>query len=416
MTYRDEAQVNLALTVERMALTMRYIVYLVLMPMYLLNYIHSTFSDLVVVTVIVGLHNAFAHWVLISGRHHVFASRLNFLIYFAETCLVVKFTGAESSYAFVLYLLVLVGYGAYTPRFFRTILVSLLFTASFLAMIFIEYLHAGISESMGLIGMKSMTILICGWLVGSLNEVLSDTQLQSRRQAEELAASEATLRTIFNSVVDPLLVCDDREFITDANEQACELLGVPRDRLLQQRFRKFLFDDGTLPQKIAALRARGAVHGEEIVVSADGEEHTVDYTARSFFRDNQRYYVTILHDMTDQKELQEATRQANMNLERLNSELRHVGEIKMKFWSRISLRLRSPLSAVLGHVEMLLGEELGEVAPDQRKSLHACRRATLRSLQLLDDAPTYARPEVNDGEAAVENGNGEELSADNGDR
>ena len=52
----------------------------------------------------------------------------------------------------------------------------------------------------------------------------------------------------------------------------------------------------------------------------------------------------------------------------------------------VSQKLRSPLTAILGYMDLLLDEELGELLPEQRKSLQTCRRSTLRIFKLLDES------------------------------
>lgn len=385
MTEFEDSRASLCISMERMALWIRYAIYFIVVPLFLLGHIQGSMPDLVLVTIVVGLHNLFAHLVLLTGRYRFFFSTLNFVIYLAEASLVVSFTGAEESPAYVLYFLFMIGFSAYVPRFWRVFLVSALCVACYTTVILVEWARVGIAVPLGEIVAKMLFLLSSGWLLGALSEQLFRAEQEALSHAEALAASEATLRTILNSAADPLVVYDDNEFITEANERAGELLGLPREELLGKRVRAFLFDDGTLPQKMAALRHRGTARGEDIVVNAAGDERTVDYTVRSYIRGKKRYFVAIFHDLTEQKNLQEATRLANSNLERLNAELRQVNELKTGFWSVITQKVRSPLAAILGYLEMLLEEELGEVTSEQRRALNACRRAVLRSFKLIDE-------------------------------
>jgi signal transduction histidine kinase len=143
-----------------------------------------------------------------------------------------------------------------------------------------------------------------------------------------------------------------------------------------------------------SLRSSGEYHGEQVIINFDGEEHTVDFRAQSFIRDKRQFFVVVAHDITEQKDLQEATRLANTDLERLNRELRQVDYLKTSFLTSMSQKLRSPMSAIMGYVEMLLEEELGELMPDQRKAIQTCRRSALRILRLIDDALELRGPEV----------------------
>ncbi len=393
LTVEPDSHLALCLTVERAALPARYLAYLIIVPLFVFGYIPGSYLDLAIITVIVGLHNAFAHWVLWSGRYHLFFTRTNLVIYLAEACLVTYFSGAESSEAYVLYHIFILGFAAYSPRYRQVLGVGLLCCLGFAGVILVEWFVAGIVMPFGIIIAKFVFLLAATWLVATFSDRLRRMEEQSLARTQELAGSEATLRTILDSVDDALMVCDDSEFITDANDQACKLFGIDKNEIIGQRIRRFFFDDGTLPQKLAVVRARGVGHGQEMIVDTADEEHMVDVVVRSYIKDDRRYYVAILHDVTEARDLQEATRHANEDLARINEELRQANDVKTRFWAAISRGFRSPLSAVLGNLEMLLEEELGDTSAAQRKALHACRRATLRTLRLADDAVTFPLPE-----------------------
>jgi PAS domain S-box-containing protein len=377
---------SLPLTVERFGIIARYVVYAVAASLFLSGYIHGEMSDFVAATIIVVVHNGFAHGVFWTRRYLYFFGKLNFAIYFAEANLVTLLTGAESSEAYILYHLFIIGFSAYKRSLRAVIGVALLCMASYSVVILDEWHYVGIDMPAGVIVIKLMSILVCGWLVGALAQLLGQAEERTMRQAHQLAASEGTLRTILDSTGEPILVFDDNEFITEANEQAAVFLGLGREQVLGQRIRAYLFDDGTLPHKFAHLRTRGESRGEEVVVDAHGEEHAVEIVVRSFMGEHKRYYVALLRDITDRKNLQEATRLTHLRLERLTTELRQIDRLKTGFLTSISQRLRSPLSAVAGYVEMLLEEELGEINPDQRKALQTCRRSLLSVFKLVDES------------------------------
>ena len=83
---------------------------------------------------------------------------------------------------------------------------------------------------------------------------------------------------------------------------------------------------------------------------------------------------------------EEATRLANENLAQLNRELRQVDQMKREFFNTVSVRMRSPVAAILGYADMLLADELGELSPEQRKAVQTCRRSAQRLLEMVDDA------------------------------
>jgi PAS domain S-box-containing protein len=382
----EEGHIAMCLALERLALLARYMIYLFLGGLYLLGFAAGSMTDFAIITLVVVFHNAFAHWALTGKRYGLFFSHINFAIYFAETCLVVFFTGAEQSVLYVLFHLMLVGFSAYVPRCRKILLAGALACLGYGGVILVEWAMYGITTPLGVIAAKLTFIPVSAWLLGTISERLRKIEERSLGLAETAATSEANLRTILNMAADPILVCDENEFISDANASACEMLRVEHDELIGQRLRTFLFDDGTLPGKIAAVRTRGEANTEEILLDADGQESSVDMTLRSFVRDRKRYFAAIFRDITEQKNLREATRQAGLRMERLERELREVEHLKTGFLKSVSRRLRSPLCAILGYVEMLLDEELGEIAPEQRRALHTCRRGALRAIRVIDEA------------------------------
>lgn len=385
MTDERNSYVALIRGVEHVALVGRYLIVGVMAVLFLLGYVKGNYFDGSIIVSVALLHSVFAHWALWKGRCELFVSRANFLVYLIEFSVIVSFSGADESPGFVLYIIFLIGFSAYRRDLRAIMLAAVACCVAFTIVLLVELRLVGLSNTLGELVFKQLSILVAGWLVGNLSHRLLRVEEQSFSQSQRLAASEATLRTIFDHAADPILVFDDNELVVDANDGACDYFNATREEIVGQRMRAFLFDDGTIPQKLALVRRRGLFHGEQLMVSKDGEERAVDIIMRSFAQDNKEFYVALIHDITPQKELQEATRQANARLERLNRELRHVDELRTGFMGAVSQKLRSPLSAVLGFIEMLLQEELGDLNNDQRKALQTCRRGTLRAFRIIDE-------------------------------
>lgn len=386
----DESRLTLVIGVERMALIMRYLLYLMLASLYFVGQLPGSWLSLAIITAAILLHNVFTHWVLWRRRYKLLFSKWNFLIYLAEVSLVVAFTGADRSEAYVLFFFLIIGFSAYSQRFSTIVSVAVLCSILYAGIMALEGATHGTNAPPGAMVVKVLGIFVCGWLVASLSRLLHRVEANALLRSTALAASEATLRTILDTTAEPILVYDEREFIVDANTSACRFLATPREVLLGTRIRVYLFDDGTLPQRWASLRARGEYQGELIMVDAEGGEHTVDLKARSFVREHQRYFVCVARDITEQKDYQEVTRLANENLERLNRELRQLNDLKAGFLGSTAQKLRGPLAPLLGYLDLLINEELGDITEEQRRALHTCRRSALRLLRLAEDTPMFS--------------------------
>ena len=380
-----EPRLALITRVEWTILAICYVAYLVAVACHAAGFTPNYVPDLFLTTGLLVARAGWTHYVFHTRRYRLFVSPANIVVHLASVTMLVALTGTENSPFSWLFILVIIGYCVYTPDFLNAWLVTLLCCGSYAFIILGKWALHGISDIYHPIVLTFSGIILSAWLLNSFGELLRGAQAEARRQAQQLASSEATLRAILDSMAQPMVVYDEDEFITEVNDQACDYFAHPRDALVGSRFRMLLFDDGTLPNKLASLRGRGEYHGETLVVTEPGEERTADMLVRSFVRDARRFYVALFHDMTRQKELQEASRVANMRLEQVNRELQQVNALRTAFYATVSQRLRSPLSAVLGHIELLLNEELGDLTTEQHRALQSCRHSVLRIFELVDE-------------------------------
>lgn len=377
-------RVRLVMRLERTLLAVRYVGYLGLVILYALGSRTDYLPDLIAITVGIFLHNAWAHLLFYLRKNELFLSIYNFLIHLASISLAVYLTGGENSPLTVLYFMLIIGYAISSQKldhlYFVTLLCAMAYSGVILGRFAQGQMDINYPVALNFIGM-----ITCAWLMHNLGRIIRRIELDAQERAKALASSEATLRAILNSTASPLIVCEENELISDCNDGACEFLGLKRSELIGHRFVSILFDDGTLPHKLATLRNRGEYHGENIVLCSDGEERNVDLMIRSFLRNKQRYFVVMMHDITERKHLQEASRITQARLKKVNEELKEVDELRREFFSTISQRLRSPMSGILGHIDLLLDEELGSIQPEQRTAIQSCRRSVMRVFGMLDD-------------------------------
>ena len=380
-----DARLSLVLSIESALQVLRYLIVFLLVGLYALDIHVSYMPDLWPIALAVFAQNAFVHWVLYTQRYILFVSPFNFLFHLFALSLAVGSTGGEESPLALVYVLFIIGYCIYEPHFLNAMSVTMITCSAYAFTVLGRWLVEGVNLAYPPIGLQISVIFLSGLLIRALGGLLRRMRIEAQSQAQALASSRATIRAILDSTPEPILVYDDNEFISDVNERGCEFFGVSRTQLLGERFRSYLFDDGTLPNRLANLRARGEYHGEVLVITPSGEERNVSLRVRSFIRTEQRFFVAIMHDITQQKNLQEAARLATMRLEQINRELQQVNQLRRAFFNTLSQRIRSPLSAILGFCDLLLNDELGEVNEDQRHAVQGCRRSAQRILALVDE-------------------------------
>ena len=382
MSSEEQGRVSAVVCLERVACASRYIAYAVLVSLFLLGQIEGTYTDLAVVTAVIALHHVFVHGVLWTRRYHLFRTRLNFFIYLVETSLIVFFTGGDESDLYLLYFFVLLGYSVYSARYRTILLASGACSLGYAIVIVAEWVLSGLAVVPGIIAGRFMFILIGGWLVATIGHLLRNAEEASQNRALDLASCEVALATILETTVNAIFVYDNNGFISKVNNRACDFLGLPREHIVGRRLRTFLRDSAALEDR---LTQAGANDAERVFVDAERRERSAELHVRSFVRGGQPFYIGIARDITEQKGLQEAARQASEDLARANRELRRVSTMRADLVRANAQRISSPLTAILGYLDMLLGEELGELLPEQRKALQTCRRSTTRVFALVDE-------------------------------
>ena len=379
-------RIAVVLRIEWFLLVLRYLLYLFVVLLHVSGFGLFQGATLAAMAGTALLHNVFSQWVLYTRRHWLFLSPVNLLLYLGRIILLVALTGGDTSPLSSLFLLFLIGCNVYAPggRWNSWLAVVVCAAYSFTIMgdwvvNGMDYMAVNVYANLALFGFS-------GWIMHQLGRLLRQTEADAARRARELLSSEATLRTILDNTAEPIAVYGENEFIAEANKQACAFFGVSRDHLVGRRFREFLFDDGLLSDRMDATRRAGEFHDEMLVVRPDGNERSVDMHIHSFIRDRRRFFVAMFRDITEQKDLADVQRQAKKQLETANSELQRVNALRDDFYSTVARRLRSPLSAILGFIDMLLDEEMGELGSEQRTALQSCRRSARRVVDMVDEA------------------------------
>lgn len=376
----------IAVRLEWFFLLVRYAAYAMLLGAYAIGTISAYTPNLFFVTLGALAHNLFVHFIFYTRRHHLFLSPINFFVHLTKISLLTGLTGGSESPFAVLYFLVIFGYALYSSTGRQVWGVVLSTSAAFAATLLAVWSINGINMDYPVL-IYFFAFGVSGHFVSQIAEVIGTAEENAQERAQSLLTSEATLRAILDTTPLPILVCEDSELIVDANERACVFLQMPREKLLGRRLHAFLFDDGTLPQKLATLRAKGAWRGEVLMLSpSSGEEHDVDMVIRSFMREGRRFHVAMLIDITEQKNFQEAQRNATQRLERLNQELREVNQLRAEFYTNVAQRIRSPLTAIAGYADLLLDESLGPLTAAQRGALKNTRDCSRRVFEELDSA------------------------------
>lgn len=189
-------------------------------------------------------------------------------------------------------------------------------------------------------------------------------QEEVANRTRELQNSEEKYRLIFSAGSDAILIIDTENFqLQEANEAACRLYGYERDELLH-------LDPLALSNEPETSRKRGGeiLAGERTRVDLawhrrkDGRVIPVSISAGIFSWQNRRMLVAIIRDI---------------------SERQRIEELKDEMLAGISHEMCTPLTAVLGFLELLLDNAFDP--QQQQHYLRICLREGERLQALIEN-------------------------------
>jgi signal transduction histidine kinase len=110
--------------------------------------------------------------------------------------------------------------------------------------------------------------------------------------------------------------------------------------------------------------------------------------------DTGRLQQELAQDRNEQRLLREQLSRQNLEVAAANAELRRLDSLKSQFVSVAAHELRTPLSSILGYVEMLLDGDLGPLTGQQRASLETVERSANRLIAITRNLLDLTRIEA----------------------
>ncbi len=219
-----------------------------------------------------------------------------------------------------------------------------------------------------------------------------------RRAERRMEWANEAFRAAFDSAPVAVLLTTAEMKCSHANPAFCELTGYSVDALREMNMLDFLVRDDTTPfdELLEEESARFAhvLHGdhttqraERQIRRADGTEVWVrEHTSVVTNSDGTPIlFVTHLEDITHEQEVQNALREAlSRKIEALNR-LEEIDRAKSDFVSMVSHELRSPITSIIGYLELLRDGSYGEIGAGQSDALEIVERNAARLQHLVTD-------------------------------
>src|SRR5579872_33356 len=145
-----------------------------------------------------------------------------------------------------------------------------------------------------------------------------------RETDQAFRATDCEFSSIFQNVLDAILITDSDATCLDVNPAATTLLRVHTDRLIGQDIRHFLADQDSFSERWNSLLRGKSQRGRAQLVAGDGTQVFVEFTATANYLPGR--HVLILCDVTERTH-------AEMSLRRSEERFQHMANnIQEVFW------------------------------------------------------------------------------------
>lgn len=216
----------------------------------------------------------------------------------------------------------------------------------------------------------------------ALNRELSNAQQQNKL----LKQSELQLNTIFESVLDSILILNKDGVVHAHNEAAEKLFGFASAELLGQHARDLMPDtfDKESAEYFENFRAEdrrqiflGSDRGLEGLRS-DGSRFPMELSLSAMQFEGDFFYNVIIRDISKQKAAEIDLLQAKLEAEELS-------KAKSDFLSRASHELRTPLNSIIGFSDILIQNLTGTISEDEMNYLQLIQNGGRHLASLINE-------------------------------
>lgn len=189
-----------------------------------------------------------------------------------------------------------------------------------------------------------------------LNEELNKKDQQRRYIEKMLFKNETCYNLLINNSRDAIMVHRDGNLIF-GNESAVEVLGFNSvEDIIGKSILEFIPTDERDKMKniFGEIydRKTSMLSFEEKVLKSDGSIIIMQNTSTYFVYEGKLTILSILHDITSEKQVEKLQKDVEKNIELLN-ETREVNKLITEFLSNISHELKTPLNVIFSAVQLL---------------------------------------------------------------
>lgn len=207
--------------------------------------------------------------------------------------------------------------------------------------------------------------------------------------AVRLRRDPGFFEALFEQALDAVLIADDSRRYVDVNPAAGELIGVGREQIIGHSIEEFfeLESETVIPEAWTRFQQAGTQMGVCRVHRPDGALKYASFRAKANFWPGM--HLSVLRDITEQREAEQALALRNIELEQANKELARSNAELNHFAYAVGHDLRSPLRTI-GSFTQLLAKRV-ETEPDAQEYLSYIQDAVSVMNVFLTDLLAYAQ-------------------------
>lgn len=220
--------------------------------------------------------------------------------------------------------------------------------------------------------------------------MISETNRRRRRQ-KELQESRDLFGATIKSSLDGIMIADAKGTIVDINEAAATMFGLPSEKMVGRTMSDVIMPERYRQAHEAGMQrylstGQAKVLGKRLELDAlnnAGEEFPIELSISATGTGENTKFVSFMRDITER-------RTAERNLRNARDKAERASRAKAHFLAAMSHEMRTPLTGILGALELLSTEQLTD---GQMRHIRTATRSGHALLSVISDVIDISRLE-----------------------